>query len=75
MISVDTQLTECVLTFTGGRKKIPGILYPDSGEYAKRTKFASWRAAIETSRSVEQLALQACLYYASLMLFWLFLAP
>ncbi|KAK4419608.1 DDT domain-containing protein PTM [Sesamum alatum] len=42
----------------GGRKKIPGILYPDSGEYAKRTKYASWRAAVETSRSVEQLALQ-----------------
>ncbi|KAL0419529.1 UNVERIFIED_CONTAM: DDT domain-containing protein PTM, partial [Sesamum radiatum] len=47
----------------GGRKKIPGILYPDSGEYAKRTKYASWRAAVETSRSVEQLALQACLFY------------
>ncbi|PIM98638.1 hypothetical protein CDL12_28880 [Handroanthus impetiginosus] len=42
----------------GGRKKIPGILYPDSGEYAKRTKYASWRAAVEASRSVEQLALQ-----------------
>lgn len=42
----------------GGRKKIPGILYPDSGEYAKRTKYDSWRAAVETSRSVEQLALQ-----------------
>ncbi|KAL0459149.1 UNVERIFIED_CONTAM: DDT domain-containing protein PTM [Sesamum latifolium] len=46
----------------GGRKKIPGILYPDSGKYAKRTKYASWRAAVETSRSVEQLALQACFY-------------
>ncbi|XP_057790212.1 DDT domain-containing protein PTM-like isoform X2 [Salvia miltiorrhiza] len=42
----------------GGRRKIPGILYPDSGEYAKRTKYDSWRAAVETSRSVEQLALQ-----------------
>ncbi|KAG8388962.1 hypothetical protein BUALT_Bualt02G0179800 [Buddleja alternifolia] len=41
----------------GGRKKIPGVLYPDSGEYAKRTKYASWRAAVESSRSVEQLAL------------------
>ncbi|KAL3828221.1 hypothetical protein ACJIZ3_017023 [Penstemon smallii] len=42
----------------GGCKKIPGILYPDSGEYAKRTKCAAWRAAVETSKSVEQLALQ-----------------
>ncbi|KAH6837032.1 hypothetical protein C2S53_014275 [Perilla frutescens var. hirtella] len=42
----------------GGRKKIPGILYPDCGEYAKRTKYDSWRSAVETSRSVEQLALQ-----------------
>ncbi|KAI3450013.1 hypothetical protein Pfo_006678 [Paulownia fortunei] len=49
----------------GGCKKIPGILYPDSGEYAKRTKYASWRAAVETSRSVEQLALQATHEYFS----------
>ncbi|KAL6563881.1 hypothetical protein OROHE_005121 [Orobanche hederae] len=42
----------------GGGKKIPGILYPESGEYAKRTKYATWRAAVETSTSVEQLALQ-----------------
>ncbi|XP_051141834.1 DDT domain-containing protein PTM-like [Andrographis paniculata] len=42
----------------GGRKKIPGIIYPESGEYAKRTKCASWRAAVEASRSVHQLALQ-----------------
>ncbi|KAL8545103.1 hypothetical protein ACS0TY_005342 [Phlomoides rotata] len=48
----------CKAARQGGRKKIPDILYPDSGEYAKRTKFASWRAAVETSRSVEQLALQ-----------------
>ncbi|CAA0833494.1 Unknown protein [Striga hermonthica] len=42
----------------GGGKKIPGVLYPEIGEYAKRTKSASWRAAVETSTSVEQLALQ-----------------
>ncbi|GER40759.1 PHD-finger and DNA binding domain-containing protein [Striga asiatica] len=46
----------------GGGKKIPGVLYPEIGEYAKRTKSASWRAAVETSTSVEQLALQACLF-------------
>ncbi|XP_073139234.1 DDT domain-containing protein PTM [Henckelia pumila] len=42
----------------GGCKKITGILYPEVGENAKRTKCDAWRAAVETSRSVEQLALQ-----------------
>nr|GMD24470.1 DDT domain-containing protein PTM [Ipomoea batatas] len=42
----------------GGCKKIPGILYPDGAELAKRSKFVAWRAAVETSGSVEQLALQ-----------------
>ncbi|KAL3653338.1 hypothetical protein CASFOL_003019 [Castilleja foliolosa] len=42
----------------GGRKKIPDILYPDNGEYAKRTKYDSWRAAVEASTNVEQFALQ-----------------
>ncbi|KAI3461148.1 hypothetical protein Pfo_017811 [Paulownia fortunei] len=43
----------------GGCKKILGIQYPDSGEYAKRMKYTAWRAAVEQSRSVELLALQA----------------
>ncbi|XP_022847458.1 DDT domain-containing protein PTM isoform X1 [Olea europaea var. sylvestris] len=42
----------------GGCKKIPGILYPESGEYAKRSKCVAWRASVETSISVEQLAFQ-----------------
>ncbi|KAL3850928.1 hypothetical protein ACJIZ3_012810 [Penstemon smallii] len=42
----------------GGCKKIPGILYPESGENVKRTRYDAWRAAVETSRSVDQLALQ-----------------
>uniref|UniRef100_A0A5B6ZGD5 PHD-type domain-containing protein n=1 Tax=Davidia involucrata TaxID=16924 RepID=A0A5B6ZGD5_DAVIN len=41
-----------------GCTKIPGILYPDSSEFAKISKYVAWRAAVETSRSVEQLALQ-----------------
>ncbi|XP_058199224.1 DDT domain-containing protein PTM [Rhododendron vialii] len=41
-----------------GYAKIPGILYPDSSEFANRSKNVAWRAAVETSRSVEQLALQ-----------------
>lgn len=47
----------------GGCKKILGIQYPDSGDNAKRTKYTAWRAAVETSGSVEQLALQVCLCY------------
>ncbi|KAL9250039.1 DDT domain-containing protein [Drosera capensis] len=42
----------------GGCVKIPGILYPDGAEHAKRSKHVVWRAAVETSTSVEQLALQ-----------------
>ncbi|GFS30983.1 PHD-finger and DNA binding domain-containing protein [Actinidia rufa] len=41
-----------------GCTKIPGVLYPDSSEFANRSKYVVWRAAVETSRSVEQLALQ-----------------
>lgn len=42
----------------GGCKKIPDMLYPDSSDFAKRSKCIAWRAAVETSRTVEQLALQ-----------------
>ncbi|KAK6776314.1 hypothetical protein RDI58_027315 [Solanum bulbocastanum] len=42
----------------GGCKKIPDILYPDNSDFAKRNKCIAWRAAVETSRTVEQLALQ-----------------
>ncbi|EPS62528.1 hypothetical protein M569_12262, partial [Genlisea aurea] len=47
----------------GGCRKIPGILYSENGDYAKRTKRISWRAAVETSRSIDQLALQACFFH------------
>ncbi|CBI24209.3 unnamed protein product, partial [Vitis vinifera] len=40
-----------------GCTKIPGILYPESSEFAKRNKYVVWRSAVETSTSVEQLAL------------------
>ncbi|KAL9248344.1 hypothetical protein vseg_021676 [Gypsophila vaccaria] len=42
----------------GGSIKIPDILYSDSLENSKRSKFAAWRAAVEASKSIEQLALQ-----------------
>ncbi|PON42193.1 Autoimmune regulator [Parasponia andersonii] len=42
----------------GGCTKIPGILYPENSEYAKRSKYVVWQAAVETSTSAEQLAFQ-----------------
>ncbi|KAG7950821.1 hypothetical protein I3843_13G135800 [Carya illinoinensis] len=35
-----------------------GILYPENSEYAKRSRYVAWRAAVETASSVEQLAFQ-----------------
>ncbi|XP_021751493.1 DDT domain-containing protein PTM-like [Chenopodium quinoa] len=41
-----------------GCMKLPDIQYPDASEIARRTKCVAWRAAVETSTSLEQLALQ-----------------
>ncbi|KAL5831783.1 hypothetical protein ACOSQ4_017137 [Xanthoceras sorbifolium] len=41
-----------------GRMKIPGILYPESSDFAKRSRNVAWRAAVESSATVEQLAIQ-----------------
>lgn len=50
------------LSFKAGRQagctKVEGILYPDGSEFAKRSKYIAWRAAVETSTSAEKLALQ-----------------
>ncbi|KAJ4845960.1 hypothetical protein Tsubulata_000757 [Turnera subulata] len=42
----------------GGCVKIPDILYPENSDFAKRSKFVAWRAAVESSKTAEQLALQ-----------------
>uniref|UniRef100_A0A7N0TI06 Uncharacterized protein n=2 Tax=Kalanchoe fedtschenkoi TaxID=63787 RepID=A0A7N0TI06_KALFE len=39
-----------------GGQKIPGIHYPEASEFAKRRKNSVWRAAVENSSSVEQIA-------------------
>uniref|UniRef100_A0A7N0UEK8 Uncharacterized protein n=1 Tax=Kalanchoe fedtschenkoi TaxID=63787 RepID=A0A7N0UEK8_KALFE len=39
-----------------GGHKIPGIYYPEASEFAKRRKNSVWRAAVENSSSVEQIA-------------------
>ncbi|XP_052197295.1 uncharacterized protein LOC127804460 isoform X3 [Diospyros lotus] len=46
------------LNNTGGCTKVPGILYLDSSEFSRRSQHVAWRAAVEHSKSVEQLALQ-----------------
>ncbi|XP_058107146.1 DDT domain-containing protein PTM [Magnolia sinica] len=50
------------LAFKGGRqagcRKIPGVLYPDGSEFSKRCKCIAWRAAVERSICVAQLAYQ-----------------
>lgn len=49
-----------------GCKKIPGILYPDGSEFPTRSKCVAWRADVESSRSVEQLALHVKQLYANI---------
>lgn len=54
-------LPRCLASRAGrqaGCSKIPGILYSDSSDIAKRSKYVTWRAAVESSTSVEQLAFQ-----------------
>ncbi|KAJ0084475.1 hypothetical protein Patl1_29478 [Pistacia atlantica] len=41
-----------------GCAKIPGILYPESSDFSKRSRNVAWRAAVESSTTVEQLAVQ-----------------
>ncbi|CAO2837350.1 unnamed protein product [Amaranthus hypochondriacus] len=41
-----------------GAMKIPDIQYLEASENVKRTRFVAWRAAVESSTSLEQLALQ-----------------
>ncbi|XP_078436506.1 PHD-finger and DNA binding domain-containing protein isoform X2 [Wolffia australiana] len=51
-----------LLASKGGRqagcKKIPGIIYPDGSEFARRSKYVAWRAAVEMSRTIAQLMYQ-----------------
>ncbi|XP_068660494.1 DDT domain-containing protein PTM-like [Aristolochia californica] len=42
----------------GGCRKIPGIFYPDGSDFARRSKYVAWRASVEMSTSVAQLAYQ-----------------
>ncbi|KAL6009993.1 hypothetical protein ACLOJK_000424 [Asimina triloba] len=42
----------------GGCRKIPGITYPDGSEFSKRCKCIAWRAAVQMSTCVPQLAYQ-----------------
>ncbi|KAK7312181.1 hypothetical protein VNO77_35862 [Canavalia gladiata] len=50
----------------GGYTKIPGILYPENSDFARRSRYVAWRAAVEMSTSVEQLALQVRELYSNI---------
>ncbi|KAH1158356.1 hypothetical protein AAZX31_11G094000 [Glycine max] len=50
----------------GGYRKIPGILYPENSDFARRSRFVAWRAAVEMSTSAEQLALQVRELYSNI---------
>ncbi|KAG8099175.1 hypothetical protein GUJ93_ZPchr0013g34119 [Zizania palustris] len=41
-----------------GHIKIPTILYNDGSEFARRSKYIAWRAAVEMAENVAQLSLQ-----------------
>ncbi|MQL91013.1 hypothetical protein Taro_023612 [Colocasia esculenta] len=41
-----------------GCRKIPGVFYPEGSEFAKRSKHVAWRAVVEMSQNVAQLAYQ-----------------
>ncbi|XP_057456747.1 DDT domain-containing protein PTM isoform X2 [Lotus japonicus] len=41
-----------------GCMKIPGVLYLENSDFARRSRYVTWRAAVEMSTNVEQLALQ-----------------
>lgn len=42
----------------GGLRRIPGILYAEGSDIPRRTRQFTWRAAVERSRTVSELALQ-----------------
>ncbi|XP_074322413.1 DDT domain-containing protein PTM isoform X2 [Apium graveolens] len=42
----------------GGNRKIPGIYYSDSSDNAKRSRSVAWRASVEASSNVQELAIQ-----------------
>ncbi|PKI57737.1 DDT domain-containing protein PTM [Punica granatum] len=42
----------------GGSRKILGILYPENSDFARRSRYLAWQAAVESSTSISQLALQ-----------------
>ncbi|XP_061362433.1 DDT domain-containing protein PTM [Gastrolobium bilobum] len=49
-----------------GCVKIPGILYPENSDFARRSRYVAWRAAVEMSTSVQQLALQVRELYSNI---------
>ncbi|XP_038709113.1 DDT domain-containing protein PTM-like isoform X1 [Tripterygium wilfordii] len=46
------------LNCAAGCTKLPGIFYPEGTDFSRRSKYIAWRASVESSTSVEQLALR-----------------
>ena len=44
---------------------IPGILYPENSEPAKRSRRVAWEAAVDSSTTTEQLGFQVILTWAN----------
>ncbi|KAH1130429.1 hypothetical protein J1N35_001807 [Gossypium stocksii] len=54
MVKVLPRLLVSKAARQAGGKKIPGILYPESSDLAKRSKSVAWRAVVESSTSVKK---------------------
>ncbi|KAL9281212.1 DDT domain-containing protein PTM [Arabidopsis thaliana] len=54
----------------GGSKKIPGLNYGDASYIPRRSRRSFWKAAVESSKNISQLALQACVRYLDMNLRW-----
>lgn len=52
-----------VLYVSAGRIKIPTILYSDGSQFARRSKYIAWQAAVEMAENVAQFILQVIYSY------------
>lgn len=51
----------------GGMKKLPEFNYGDGSYIPKRSRRSIWKAAVESSKNISQLALQVCLLLSMLI--------
>ncbi|XP_023637871.1 DDT domain-containing protein PTM isoform X2 [Capsella rubella] len=56
--AVLSQLATRKAAWQGGSKKIPGFSYGDASYIPRRSRRSNWKAAVESSKNISQLALQ-----------------